>query len=87
MARSLSLVLAVGGLLAVTLGVRTAAQGWGFGSGPQEEMKVVERFDTDGDKRLNAAERRAARAARRRLGTRPGRMGVGSCPARRRGRR
>ena len=33
----------------------------GFGGGPQEETKLVKQFDKDGDKRLNAAERTAAR--------------------------
>jgi hypothetical protein len=49
-------------LLTGALDVRALAQGFGFGM-MQQEMKVVERFDEDGDKRLNTAERRAARAA------------------------
>jgi hypothetical protein len=38
-----------------------AAQGFGFGFGNQE-IKIVERFDKDGDGRLNREERDAARA-------------------------
>src|SRR6266511_4909076 len=33
----------------------------GFGGMMGQKMKIVKRFDTDGDKRLNAAERKAAR--------------------------
>src|SRR5580765_6820106 len=33
----------------------------GFGVMMQEETKLVKQFDKDGDKRLNAAERKAAR--------------------------
>ncbi len=40
-----------------------------------QETKLLERFDADGDKRLNATERRAARASRDGSSTRPGRMG------------
>jgi CotH protein len=63
----------------VTLALLAAASGAGvagqeiaripFG-GLQQEIKVVERFDKDGDKRLDAAERRAAREALR--GVTPG---------------
>src|SRR5215210_5826509 len=71
--------------LAAGLTVRLAAQGLGFGV-PQQEVKVVERFDTDGDKRLNADERRVARAAMGGWSTRPGRMGF-ALPAATPGRR
>lgn len=37
----------------------------GFGGGAQGELKVVERYDRDGDGRLNREERRTARAAMR----------------------
>jgi len=37
-----------------------SGQGFGFG-GTRQEIKLVERFDQNGDKRLDAAERRAAR--------------------------
>ena len=53
---------------------RPAAQGWSVPA-PQQETKLVDRFDADGDKRLNVAERRAARASRGGWSTRPGRMG------------
>ena len=35
--------------------------GGGFGGGPRQEKKLVPQFDKDGDKRLNAEERKAAR--------------------------
>jgi hypothetical protein len=35
--------------------------GFGFGGGSQQEMKLVERFDQNGDKRLDSTERKAAR--------------------------
>jgi hypothetical protein len=60
--------------LVAALNAGPSAQGWGFGA-PQQETKLVDRFDTDGDKRLNTAERRAARASRSGLGIRPGGMG------------
>jgi len=49
--------------LAVALLVQApiAAQGPGRGGPMQQERKIVEQFDKDGDKRLNAAERREAR--------------------------
>jgi hypothetical protein len=37
----------------------------GFGGGADQELKIVERYDKDGDGRLNGEERRAARAALR----------------------
>src|SRR5687767_7295233 len=39
--------------------------GFGFAGGGQQEMKLVERFDQDGDKRLDATERKAARESLR----------------------
>jgi hypothetical protein len=54
------LALVVAAVMLGAFAARPAAQGWGFG-GAQSEVKLVERFDQDGDKRLNAAERRAAR--------------------------
>jgi CotH protein len=72
-ARQLGLAVTMA-VLAAALTVRTSAQGWAFGA-PQQEVKVVERFDTDGDKRLNAEERRAARASMGRWSSPPGRMG------------
>ena len=35
--------------------------GGGFGGGPRQDKKLVSQFDKDGDKRLNAEERKAAR--------------------------
>jgi hypothetical protein len=43
--------------------------GFGFGGPGQQEIKVVAQFDKDGDKRLDGAERRAARDA---MNGRPG---------------
>ena len=70
----LSLLGGIAALLVAMLAARTSAQGSAFGT-PQQEIKVVERFDTDGDKRLNAEERRAARASMDGWSSRPGRMG------------
>jgi hypothetical protein len=53
---------------------RVSAQGFGFG-GLQQEVKLVERFDQNGDKRLDAAERRAARESLRGSGARLVRSG------------
>ena len=78
-------LLGFAGLLAASLTVRLPAQGFGFGV-PQQEVKVVERFDSNGDKRLNAEERRAARASLGGWSTRPGRMGF-ALPAATPGRR
>src|SRR5262245_55648098 len=51
--------------------------GGGFG-GPQQPQALVERFDKDGDKRLNSVERRAAREFVESTGRgRPGRGGRG----------
>src|SRR5262245_46958596 len=36
--------------------------GFGGGFGPPQDLAVVAQFDQNGDRRLNAAERRAARA-------------------------
>lgn len=72
--RRLALLGGVAGSLVAALTVRPAAQGFSLGA-PQQEVKVVERFDTDGDKRLNREERRAARASMGGWSTRPGRMG------------
>jgi hypothetical protein len=55
-------VAAAATLLTAALDVAALAQGFGFGVA-QQEMKVVDRFDANGDKRLDTAERRAARAA------------------------
>jgi hypothetical protein len=50
-------------LLVTLLTVRAAAaQFGGFGGFGQQELKLVAQFDKDGDHRLNAAERQAARA-------------------------
>ncbi len=60
--------LAIGGTV---FGLTVAAQGpggFGFG-GPGQEVQVVAQFDKNGDKRLDAAERKAAREW---LGTRGG---------------
>jgi CotH kinase protein len=63
--RTLVFFAAMTASLVASLGVAPAAQ----------EAKLLERFDLDGDKRLNAAERRAARATRDGVSIRPGRMG------------
>ena len=53
----------------ITLGILTIALLAGstgraqFGGGPDSELKLVARYDTDKDGRLNRAERNAARAA------------------------
>ena len=53
---------AAGAMLMLSYGL-SAAQfpGGGFGRGVQPPQPLVERFDTDGDKRLNATERQAAK--------------------------
>jgi hypothetical protein len=47
-------------LVAVAVGHESTAQ---FGFGPEQELKILERYDKDRDGRLNREERRAARAA------------------------
>ena len=59
--------IAVVGAMALGLPVAMGAQGFGFG-GPREELELVDRFDKNKDKRLDAAERRAAREAARAQG-------------------
>jgi hypothetical protein len=84
MTARLAISVAAAVILAGGLDVRTGlptvrvapAGAQGFG-GAQQEIKVVERFDEDGDKRLNAAERRAARMVMTSGVRRVGRRGVG----------
>jgi hypothetical protein len=50
--------------LAIGLPLGLGAQGgFGFGGGAQRDLELVKQFDKNGDKRLDAAERKAARAA------------------------
>lgn len=68
-----SLIVAIG--LAFTAGA-SAQGGRGFGGpGMQEEIKLVKQFDKDGDKILNSAERKAAKAYLESSGAGGGRMG------------
>jgi hypothetical protein len=71
--------IAVVGAMALGLPVAMGAQGFGFG-GPREELELVDRFDKNKDGRLDAAERRAARAVARSQGGSPrfGRFGFGA---------
>src|SRR5262245_3448674 len=74
--RCLALHFALTAIALGALAARGSAQGFEFGFGAtQPEKKLVEQFDADGDKRLNTAERRAARAAAGGPTSRPGRMG------------
>jgi len=56
-------------------GERRQFQRGGFGPGPQEDVRLVAKFDRDGDKRLNTDERRAAREYAESLGLSRGRGG------------
>lgn len=80
-ARSTVSSLYVGAALLAALagGLTLQAQGFGFG---REELKLVKQFDKDGDGRLNAAERKAARPTAASQG-RPPRFGgnFGGAPA------
>jgi hypothetical protein len=51
--------VALAGLLPI--GIAAQRGGFGFGGPMQQERKILAQFDTDHDKRLNAAERKAAR--------------------------
>ena len=48
-------------VLALLAGVPAAAQFFGFGGGNREALQLVDRFDEDGNGRLDAVEREAAR--------------------------
>jgi hypothetical protein len=54
--------LAIAGSMALGLPLAVGAQG-GFFGGAQQELQLVKQFDKNGDNRLDAAERKAARAA------------------------
>ena len=54
-------IFATGVALAALLPVGIAAQRGGFGGPMEQERKVLAQFDTDNNKRLNTAERKAAR--------------------------
>src|SRR6188474_2760982 len=54
-------LFATGVALAALLPVGIAAQRGGFGGPMEQERKVLAQFDTDNNKRLNTAERKAAR--------------------------
>src|SRR4051794_2766120 len=58
--RAIALTFICAGAIA-TLQLAGAAQRGGFGGPMQQERKVVATFDKNGDKRLDAAERKAAR--------------------------
>jgi hypothetical protein len=49
------------GILIATLPIVGLGQRGGFGPPMQQERKILKRFDTNGDKRLDATERKAAR--------------------------
>ena len=51
--------VALAGLLPIAIAAQRG--GFGFGGPMQQERKILAQFDTDNDKRLNAAERKAAR--------------------------
>jgi spore coat protein CotH len=77
--------LAIAAAMAVGLPLALDAQG-GFFGGAQQELQLVKQFDKNGDKRLDAAERKAARAVAANQGgqQRFGRFGFGGggAPAR-----
>jgi spore coat protein CotH len=59
--RMLAMVAVMAAAVALALEHGAAAQG-GFGFGNEADLEIVERFDGDGDGRLDAAERQEARA-------------------------
>jgi hypothetical protein len=68
--------LAAGGF-SMAVAYSAAAQGGFFGGGVQPDVPLVKQFDKDADKRLNATERKAARAyINANGGVLPGRRGV-----------
>ena len=54
-------ILSAGAALAALLPSGVAAQRGGFGGPMQQERKILAQFDKNGDKRLDAAERKSAR--------------------------